>query len=576
MKGVTAAENAGGEAPWAPPPIDISLSRVQLDDLLQELLDRVGEVMSSRERLSSLLSAVVGIGSDLDLHSTLQRIVVAAVHLVGAKYGALGVIGSDRNLTEFITDGLTVTEHRRIGDLPTGRGVLGLLIDEPKPVRLANIADHPRSFGFPPNHPVMRSFLGVPIRIRDQVFGNLYLTEKADADEFSADDEEIVVALATAAGIAIDNARLYEAAGRRQRWLEATAEITTLLTSRVDRNRGLRLVAERARAVTGAELAMVLLFDVEQNDLRVEVSAPPDADLEQTRIPMSGRIFETVITTREHVVVNRLDDLVKWPVPMPDGAALLAPLSMTEQVEGILVVALPADSHAFDDLADTNMITTFAAQAALTLERARAQEEREQLMVLEDRERIARDLHDVVIQRLFATGLGLQSMSRLIVRDEVRDRVNQAVDDLDATIRDIRTAIFELRAPAGNSLRADLAATVDGAAEALGFRPTMKIDGAVDSSVPDDLRQPILAVLGEALSNVARHAQATAVEVAVEAAPDRFTLRVVDDGIGVPEGRHGGNGLTNMRRRAADLGGGCTVSRVAPHGTEVRWSIPLR
>jgi signal transduction histidine kinase len=573
---VTAAENADGEAQWAPPPIDISLSRVQLDDLLQELLDRVGEVMSSRERLSSLLSAVVGIGSDLDLRSTLQRIVIAAVNLVGAKYGALGVIGPDRKLIEFITDGLTVAEHHRIGDLPTGRGVLGLLIDEPTPVRLPNIADHPRSFGFPANHPVMRSFLGVPIRIRDHVFGNLYLTEKAGADEFSADDEEIVVALATAAGISIDNARLYESAGRRQRWLEATTEITNLLTGRIDRTRALALVAERARTVAAADLAMVLLFDVEQNDLRVEVSAPAHAALDHSRVPMSGRIFESVITTGEHVVVSRLDELIKWPAPMPGGPALLAPLSMADQVEGILVVALPVDSHGFDELADVNMITTFAAQAALTLERARAQEEREQLMVLEDRERIARDLHDVVIQRLFATGLGLQSMSRLIVREEVRERVSQAVDDLDATIRDIRTAIFELRAPAGDSLRAALGAIVEGAADPLGFRPSLQVVGAIDSSVPDDLRPPISAVLSEALSNVARHARATAVRVSVDAGPDRFTLHVIDDGVGVPEGGHGGNGLTNMRRRASDLGGECTITRLEPHGTEVCWSIPVR
>ncbi len=572
--GETGTHTAPDDGGWAPP-IDLPLSRVQLDALLQELLDRVGEVMSSRERLSALLRAVVGIGSDLDLNSTLQRIVVSACRLVGAQYGALGVIGSDRSLTEFITDGLTVAEHSRIGDLPTGRGVLGLLIDEPAPVRLRNIADHPRSFGFPANHPVMRSFLGVPIRIRDQVFGNLYLTEKADADEFSADDEEIVIALATAAGIAIDNARLYEAAGRRQRWLQATAEITQLLTGQIDQIGALRLVANRARDVAGADLAMVLLSDPEVGDLYVEVAAPESSGLEKSRVVLAGSGFERVVTTRQHAVLSRLDLAARWTADVPAGPALLVPLPMTDEVSGILVVAFPDGSQAFGDLDDISMITTFADQAALTLDRARAQDERQQLMVLADRERIARDLHDVVIQRLFATGLGLQSVNRLIVRDEVRGRVTQAVDDLDATIRDIRTAIFELRAPAGRTLRADLISIMEASTEPLGFRPVLDVSGPIDTLVPEDLRQAVLAVLSEALSNVARHAQAESAVVKVSAEPHRLTLTVTDDGTGLPDGHPGGNGLINMRRRAKDLGGDCAVDRAVPRGTQVTWSVPI-
>ena len=273
---------------WAPD-FDISaLSRVRLDELLQELLDRVGEVMSSRERLSALLQAVVGIGGDLDLRSTLHRIVTAACTLSGARYGALGVIGPDRRLVEFITDGLTVTERHAIGDLPTGRGVLGLLIDDPRPVRMADITAHPRSFGFPPNHPPMHSFLGVPVRIRDQVYGNLYLTEKRDGEEFSDDDEQLVVALATAAGIAIDNARLYAAAGRRQQWLEATAEITNALIGEVDRSAALSLVAERAREVADAAFVAILLYDADAGELRVDVTAPPNAD-RRRRVASGGR-----------------------------------------------------------------------------------------------------------------------------------------------------------------------------------------------------------------------------------------------------------------------------------------------
>jgi signal transduction histidine kinase len=561
--------------PFIPPTLEIStLSRVRLDELLQELLQRVSEVMAGRERLSALLQAVVGIGSDLDLRSTLQRIVVSACQLAGARYGALGVIGADRKLVEFITDGMTVTEHRDIGDLPTGGGVLGLLIDEPTPVRLDDISEHPRSFGFPPKHPVMRSFLGVPIRIRDQVYGNLYLTEKRDADRFSDDDEEIVNALATAAGIAIDNARLYATAGRRQQWLEATAEITNTLVGKVDRTVALALVATRAREVAGAALVAILLHDDNSNDLHVVVTAPATLDLDQATIPFAGTPFETVVNSRSHLLVEDLNTSAVWPTSMPTGPALLAPLATTGSVQGVLVVGLAPESGGLDGDTDINMITTFAAQAALALERSRDQDERELLVVLADRERIARDLHDVVIQRLFATGLGLQTLSRLTRRDDVRERLGQAIDELDTTIRDIRTAIFELHAPVGVSLRASLIAAIDAATEPLGFRPRLEVVGPVDHAVDDALRSDVLAVLGEALSNVARHAHAQAVTVDITVGADVLTIRVCDDGAGCRPGG-GGNGLVNMRGRADDRGGVFTLSSVDPHGTVITWTVPL-
>jgi len=427
--------------------------------------------------LSPLLQAVVGIGSDLDLHSTLSRIVVSACQVADARYGALGVIGPDRRLVEFITDGLTVAQHHDIGDLPTGHGVLGLLTDEPRPLRLDDIAAHPRSFGFPPGHPVMRSFLGVPVRIRDQVYGNLYLAEKRDADRFSDDDEEIVVALAVAAGIAIDNARLYAAAGRRQRWLEATAEITNTLVGQVDRIDVLRLVAENARNVSDAALVVILLYEETTGELHVEVTVPAAPSLDQVAIPLAGTPFEKVIAAGGHILVDNLDAAAIWPSVVPQGPALLAPLAMTGTAEGVLVVGLPAGSIGFDGETDTSMITTFADQAALALERARAQEQRELLVLLADRERIARDVHDVVIQRLFATGLGLQGLTRRTGRDDVRERLDQAIGELDSTIRDIRTAIFELHNPGAASVRAALTATVDEAAQTLGFRLGLTISG---------------------------------------------------------------------------------------------------
>jgi signal transduction histidine kinase len=587
---VAEERHGAGDEFWAAPSLGLSpLSSFRLDELLGELQNRVADVMASRERLSALLDAVVGVGSDLDLRSTLHRIVLAAVRLAGARYGALGVIGPDRRLVEFITDGIGVAEHRRIGDLPTGRGVLGLLIDEPKPVRLRDIAEHPRSYGFPPHHPVMRSFLGVPVRIRDQVFGNLYLTEKRDADEFTEDDEETVVALAVAAGVAIDNARLYAAAGYRQRWLEATAEITNVLLGEVDRTAALDLVARRAREVSGAQTVMVLLPDPDAGQLRVEVCDPDDPALRGSALPIDETVLGRVLADGDAAIVDDLARASHWPVPVSTGAALIAPLAASGTVQGLLIVAHRQGGATFDDHLDVNLLSTFAGQAALALERARAQEERELFVVLEDRERIARDLHDVVIQRLFATGLHLQSAARLADerrrsdlaqvpardRPDVGARINGAVDDLDATIRDIRSAIFELRTPVNAALRAEIRATVDAAAASLGFRPELRLDGPVDSAVPDDVRPDLLAVLREALSNAVRHARASAVEVHVEVADGRLRLAVTDNGVGVATPFDERSGLANMRQRATGHDGTLTLVPGPGGGTRVAWSVPL-
>jgi signal transduction histidine kinase len=570
-----AAGGPAGEELWRAPSLGLSsLSRVRLDELLTELLDRVGDVMASRERLSGLLDAVVGIGSDLDLRSVLQRITVAACRLAGAQYGALGVIGPDRRLVEFITNGVTVEEHRAIGDLPTGRGVLGLLIDEPKPVRLRDIAEHPRSFGFPPNHPPMRSFLGVPVRVRDQVFGNLYLTEKQGADEFTEDDEEIVLALAVAAGVAIDNARLYAAAEYRQRWLEATAEITSVLTGEVRRTAALRLVARRAREVSGAAVVLVLLYDQETAQLTVEVVEPAQPELHGALLSPDGPL-ETVLRDVQPMIVENLDKVTTWPVPVTTGAALVAPLATSGGVQGLLAVAHSPGGGTFDDRVDVSLLSTFAGQAALALERARAQEEREMLLVLEDRERIARDLHDVVIQRLFATGLQLQSTARLARTPEITDRITSAVDELDSTIRDIRSAIFELRGPVAATLRADIRALVDAASASLGFRPELTLDGPVDSAVPDEIRPDVVAALREALSNVVRHARASRVAVLMRVGDGQLRLSVRDDGVGNPAGLDERSGLLNIRQRAVRHGGTLEVSAAEPSGIALDWTVPI-
>ncbi|MEV1157018.1 GAF domain-containing sensor histidine kinase [Micromonospora chokoriensis] len=554
------------------------LSRVHLDELLQEMLDRVGEVVTSRERLRALLDAVVGIGSNLDLRTTLQRIIGSACDLVGARYGALGILGPDRLLHDFIVHGITPEQHAKIGDLPHGRGVLGLLIDEPRPLRMPDITQHPRSYGFPANHPPMHSFLGVPVRIRDQVFGNLYLAEKQGGAQFTDDDEEIVVALAAAAGVAIENARLYALAHRRERWLAATAEITSVLLGEVRRTDALALVARRAREVAEAELALVLLYDADLAQFTVEVVDGADAQAQAlvgTVLPVADTSFGAAVAEGRHDRVDDLAHAAPWPALLRTGPAVISPLATAETLHGVLVVAHRPDRGAVSSEDDVALLGSFAGQAALAMERARGQEERELLVVLEDRERIARDLHDVVIQRLFATGLQLQSAAPMMGRPEVAKRINTAVDDLDATIRDIRRTIFELRTPMTAALRTEIREAIELAAESLGFKPHLEVTGPVDSAVPDAIRPDLTAVLREALSNTVRHAQATRVAVAVRVDAERVSVTVTDDGVGCdPAAARGG--LVNLRERAESHGGTFTIRPVEPHGTEVSWSVPLR
>ncbi len=566
-------DQTGWQQPALPLPL---LSRVDLDALLQELLTRVGEVMTSRERLRALLDAVVGIGSDLDLHSTLERIVQAACQLADARYGALGVIGPDRMLVEFINHGVTPQQRAQIGDLPKGHGVLGLLIEEPRPIRLEDITQHPRAYGFPPNHPPMHSFLGVPVRIRDQVFGNLYLAEKRGGEQFTQDDEDLVAALSVAAGAAIDNARLYAQAERRQRWLMAAAEITAVLLGEVRQTEALELVATRARDVADADLAMVLLADGSTERLTVEVSiGGPDAA--GWSIAVEGSEFTDVLGRQQLSVVTDLGAAASWPVLLSTGTALLVPLAVGGVALGALVVAYRKGSIPIAEGLELAMVETFAGQAALALERARAQDQREMLAVVGDRERIARDLHDVVIQRLFAAGMQLQGATRLSGQPDVQHRIDRVVNDLDTTIRDIRGAIFELRGPAQDSFRVEIRDLVDEAREALGFRPGLRIDGPVDTAVPDVQRTALLAVLRESLSNAAKHAHARTVNVTVAVARGRLTLVVEDDGRGIAAdagAAPAGHGLPNMRARATDLRGDCTVEPAAP-GTRVTWHVPV-
>ncbi|WP_405067572.1 GAF domain-containing sensor histidine kinase [Kribbella sp. NBC_01510] len=558
------------------------LSRVRLDALLQELLGRVDEIMDSQERLRALLDAVVVIGADLDLTSTLDRIITSACELVGARYGALGVVGPDgKRLSRFITHGVTAEEIAAIGPLPEGHGLLGALIDHPASLRLRDLSEHPRSFGFPANHPPMKSFLGLPVRTRDHVFGNFYLTEKADGADFTEDDERALTALAAAAGVVIDNARLYADTERRRRWHEVTAEITQLMLGDYDPNDALRLIARRAREVSGSLVGAVLL--VLDDVLVIEAVDGPAAFQPYTgrQIPADLPVLGDIMRGDQQVVIENAAQLVKehgilTEVPEVEmlGRTIIAPLPSGSLSTGGLLIVAASQSATLSVTVGTDLLRMFANQATLALERAQAQRDRSTIAVLEDRDRIARDLHDLVIQRLFATGLQLQGMHK-VARPDVRERIGRAVADIDATITDLRAAIFELHhRPDDISLRADVSALVAEYAEPLGFRPALTCTGPLDTAVPAAVRPQILAAIRESLSNVVRHARATHVTVEVIVTGQEVVARVADDGVGLPPDAHQ-TGLRDLRERAAALGGAVHIGLNEPTGTVVELRTPL-
>jgi signal transduction histidine kinase len=557
------------------------LADTGLDDLLREVLLRVHGVLDDRARWRLLLDAVVTMAADLSLDDLLTRIVQIASDLAGARYAALGVLGagSDRRLQTFVTYGLTGAQHHEIGDLPTGHGLLGLIIDRPEPLRLHDIAEHPASSGFPAHHPPMRSFLGVPVRIHGKVFGNLYLTEKVGEGDFTEQDEEIVVALAAAAGVAIENARLHEEAARRERWLAATAEITAQLAGPGGHEDALQIVADHARELAAADVAWIVAGpDVDGLRLRV-VSGEPADPAEMDAIDLGTSLTSSVVRTATPVAV---EDIAADPqaVNVPQelgwpriGPAVIVPLLGSAAMQGVLALGWKPTNLAAFHAVDPTLPASFAEQAALALEVTQAREDRQRLVLFEDRDRIGRDLHDLVIQRLFAVGLGLQSTARAADRPDLTEKLDAAVDDLDATIRDIRRTIFALgSAENASDIQAEVTRIVDRAAGTLEFRPALRFEGPVRTRVGTDVAPELLAVLTEALSNTARHARATSVSVELTAV-EGVRLTVADNGRGMPEDVPQ-SGLSNMRQRAERRGGHCTITSLPGEGTTIEWWVP--
>jgi signal transduction histidine kinase len=570
------AEPTGTTVPGSRSP----LSGMRLTELLDEVQDRLFVVSRAQARVQHLLDAFLSVSTGLDLDSTLRRIVEAAVGLVDARYGAIGVLrGDGGGLAAFVHVGIDDDLAARMGHLPEGKGVLGQLITEPYPLRIPDLSQHPSSVGFPPHHPAMHSFLGVPVLVRGEVFGNLYMTEKAHG-EFTAEDEAVLSALAGAAGIAIDNARLYEGSEVRRRWLDAVSEVRAALLDDPSQAEAMHLIAEHIASLTKAD-ATWLLLGPDPSDGGYTIAAQIGSDLHETagaRLhPSSSTVLQAVEAAGSVVSADVTglayhgpDDHIAW------GPSMGIPLRGAHAEDAVVIVRRHAGAPPFDE-SIAPLVTAFADQATAALDKAAKQRLAGQVAVYEDRDRIARDLHDLVIQRVFAAGLALQAVLPRVSDVDARRRVQGVIEQLDGTVRDIRTTIFDLHTTAagehGDSLRRRL---LDVVMEESGdpMQPTVRMSGAVDTLVTGDLAADVEAVVREAVSNVARHSGAAHVTLTLDVADD-VLVEVLDDGQGIDVGA-ARSGLRNLEERARERGGELTVEQLADGGTQLRWRVPLR
>src|SRR4051812_34941499 len=555
------------------------LSAMHLTELVAEVQDRLASVARGQARVQSLLDAFLSVSTGLDLPSTLRRIVETACDLVDAQYGALGVLrqGGD-GLAAFIHVGVDDHTADRMGHLPEGKGVLGQLISEPYPLRIPDLGQHPSSVGFPPHHPPMESFLGVPVLVRSEVFGNLYMTEKRHG-EFTAEDEAVLTALAGAAGIAIDNAHLYEESELRRRWLAAVSDVRALLLEASSTAEALSLIAEQVVDLTEADATWLLMGPDPETGAYTITAQHGDRlrDLAGDRLlPTENPALEALEATGSVVTLDLAG--LSYPSRNPHidwGPCIAIPLRGTHADSAVIVAARTAGAAPFDESL-TPLVTAFADQATLALDMAARQRLARQLDVYEDRDRIARDLHDHVIQRVFAAGLALQAVLPRISEPQVHRRVEAVVSQLDETVRDIRTTIFDLHTAdtvdSGESLRRRLLDIVTETAG--GLEPTVRMSGAVDSLVTGELASDVEAVVREGVSNAARHARGRHVTVTLDVADD-VVVEIVDDGRGI-DLKAARSGLRNPEQRALGHGGEAGVEPLPEGGTRLRWCVPLR
>ena len=489
----------------------------------------------SDSRAERLLDTGLALAAELSLPALLQRIVDLAVEVTGAHYGAVGVLSADGvELSDFITSGLSLEGRIAIGDLPRGRGILGVLIREPAVLRIADIGQDSRSAGFPPNHPPMRSFLGAPIRAHGRIFGNIYLTDKDGATEFSEDDEAAVLVLATQAGVAIANAQLYNELQLRERWLDLVREVATTLLAGDTSRAALQLVAQHARELGNADMATISV--PESEGLRIIIADGAGAhELLGVVVPLDGSLSAEVIRTeRTMVVADASRSTLTQPMVSSAGVGpmILVPLALRTSTAGVLAVGRLAGRPEFGST-DLPLLESFAEQASLALEYARALSEISRLGMIEDRERIARDLHDGVIQSLFAVGIGLQGTAAVVGDVRLADRIQQFVSEIDRVIGDVRSYIFGLRPSvlAGGNLTNTLEQIAHETEERTGVTVIVDVDVSLEAALAQGTAH-VVHIVREALSNVGRHAEATTCRVSVRREGSAAVLEVDDDGRG--------------------------------------------
>lgn len=534
-----------------------------------------------RDRKDVLLEAGLTLASELSLPIVLQRIVDLAAQVTDARYGALGVIGEGDTLVEFVTTGIGAKQRRAIGDLPTGRGVLGLLIHEPKPVRIKNIADHPLSVGFPANHPPMGSFLGAPVQAMGRVFGNIYLAEKRSAKEFTEEDEAALVILATQAGAAIANASLYAEVRSRERWLDALRDITNQVLAGAGESSLLDSIAEHAQELAAADAASVVTATGLEGQLVVAAAAgAASSEISGQAVPAEGSISGAVMRSGEVLMFEDVsrDPHAYQPVVKAGhyGPAFFVPLRVPGGVAGTLMVANVKGGRQFSQR-DRLLVESLAASASVAIEYDRAQSELRKMGVMEERERIARELHDGIIQSLFAVGMSLQGTALRSGNSETSNHIEHAVEELDGVIRDLRNYIFGLRP--GILADRELARALQELSDDMQARSRAKVDVGIDDALAARLTNratDIVQLTREALSNVARHAEATHALVRLERQGTNAVLAVEDNGVGfTPTNDSVGNGLRNMRERAFRLGGNLEVTSKPGEGTALRIEFPV-